>query len=317
MAAPVKTTPKAPVKPTTTPKTPVLPTKPVVPPVLVVLHTAHEQHAPDPVPVAVPNPVPVGIALQHCPAPAEHAQGRRLAPRVRLPVAVGHPPAPSGAASVSTIAAAIVASIVGLALAGLLVAFVLRRFNRRRGSRVRESMAAHFDAHRRSAVVHERALPPDFGSAGSVRSVPSVGGPPANYGAASAAVPRYASPAPYAYAAAPPVTAPVAVAPYTLDTHAGSHGSYIGAPPPPAQEYYGYGGAGVPSPGQTPTYAPQMQHAQYVPVTRAYTPQQALAPAGQQAYPPAQTQAYPPAQTQHPHRQYGGYGENDDAYGGM
>ncbi|KAJ7052392.1 hypothetical protein C8F01DRAFT_1171004 [Mycena amicta] len=244
-----------------------------------------------------------------------------------------HCTTPSSAASVSTIAAAIVSSIVGLAIAGLLVAFVLRRWNRQRRARARESIV-NFDAKtfRRSAHLlndPSSPLPPPN---------PHFGG---NSSRASSAHTTVAAYTPYPYGAglnasvmpAVAVTSPVTVM-YTHDTHPSF------AQPQPA-EYYGYSsGTPVLVPSAGPGYAPpmQMQMSQgygapgYAPSVHSIHSIQSL-PQPYGGYPPEMHRQPQPQQPQnvnrfappsqrvqqheHPgHNQQQHY-STDDVYGGM
>ncbi|KAJ7048795.1 hypothetical protein C8F01DRAFT_1188278 [Mycena amicta] len=219
---------------------------------------------------------------------------------------------PSSAASVSTIVAAIVTSIVGLAIAGLLVAFMLRRWNRQHRARARESIV-NFDAKtfRRSAhLLDDPSSPlpppnPHFTGTGTRASMHSVA-----------------------------VASPVTVM-YTHDTHP----SFAQAPP---AEYYGYSsGTPVPSPG--PGYAPpmQMQMSQgyaapgYVPSVHSIHPMHSVQslPQPYGGYPPEMhrqpqqpqnvNRFSPPSQmVQMQQHEHPGYHQQqhystDDVYGGM
>ncbi|KAJ7049376.1 hypothetical protein C8F01DRAFT_1183617, partial [Mycena amicta] len=248
---------------------------------------------------------------------------------------------PSSAASVSTIAAAIVTSIVGLAIAGLLVAFVLRRWNRQRRARARESIV-NFDAKtfRRSAHLLDdpsSPLPPPnlhFTGTGTRASMHTV------YSGQSAHT-TVAAYTPYPYgaglnASVMPAVAFASLVMYTHDTHPSF------AQPAPA-EYYGYSsGTPVPSPGSG--YAPtpmQMQMSQgyaapgYAPSVHSihsmhsvqslpqpyggYPPEMHRQPQAQQ--PQNVNRFSPPSQMVQQH-EHPGYDQQqhystDDAYGGM
>ncbi|KAJ7052388.1 hypothetical protein C8F01DRAFT_1170988 [Mycena amicta] len=242
---------------------------------------------------------------------------------------------PSSAASVSTIVAAIVTSIVGLAIAGLLVAFMLRRWNRQHRARAHESIV-NFDAKtfRRSAhLLDDPSSPlpppnPHFTGTGTRASMHSV------YSGQSAHTTVVAyTPYPYGAGLNASVTPAVAVASpvtvmYTHDTHP----SFAQAPP---AEYYGYSsGTPVPSPG--PGYAPpmQMQMSQgyaapgYVPSVHSIHPMHSVQSQPYGGYPPEMhcqpqnvNRFAPPSQMvqmlQHPGYDQQQHYSTDDAYGGI
>ncbi|KAJ7052352.1 hypothetical protein C8F01DRAFT_1332879 [Mycena amicta] len=224
---------------------------------------------------------------------------------------------PFGTASVSTVAAAIVSSIVRLAIVGLLVAFMLRWWNRQRRARARDSIV-NFDA---KAFCTHASLHSVYSGQSAHTTVAAAYNPyPYRAGLNASVTPAVA------------VTSPITVM-YTHDTHPSF------AQPPPA-EYYGYSsGTSVPSPG--PAYAPPMQMMSQGYAVPGYAPsvhsihsmhsvQSQPQPYG--GYPPEMhrqpqqpqnvNRFSPPSQMMQMQQQHPGYDQQqhysmDDAYSGM
>ncbi|KAJ7187614.1 hypothetical protein GGX14DRAFT_547154 [Mycena pura] len=207
-------------------------------------------------------------------------------------------PSPAAASiSATTVAVAIVSSLVGLAISGLIIAFFLRRWSRKRKDRQRESMNFHPSTFRRSAVMLEDPLPPrvhahDFGAGASFRSGSAQSDYRDSAHTAVAAFHQY------------PYGMPASAATYTPQ-------HYSSAAAPASAEYYNYGASQAYAPPQNLGYAPPVQQ---VGIPVGYPPElhrQGAFP-GVPVHPSQMPPPPPPAHYQHYSAE-----DNDDAYGGI